>query len=88
MRADLQPTSDELELLQARIGALEAELLQLEASANRAVAEAQEKAYWLDRWRIDINAIMDRNATQRVLAAAQGARAVYRTVVRMKRKVT
>jgi hypothetical protein len=85
VRADPQPKSDELELLQARVAELEAELLELEASANRAVVEAQEKAYWLDRWRIDINVIMDRSATQHVLAAAQRARAIYRTLIRVKR---
>jgi hypothetical protein len=88
VRADLQPRSDELELLQALVGTLEAELLELEASANRAVAEAQEKTYWLDRWRIDINVIMDRNAPQHVQAAAQRARTIYRTIMRVKRSAT
>jgi hypothetical protein len=80
--------SDELELLRARVGALEAKLFELEASANRAIAEAQEKTYWLDRWGIDINVIMDRDATQHVLAAAQRARALYRTLMRVKRGAT
>lgn len=85
MRADLQPRSDELELLQARVGALEAELLELEASANRAFAEAQEKTYWLDRWRIDINVIMERGATQRVLSAAERGRALWQALTRAER---
>lgn len=83
--ADLPPTSDELELLRARITTLEAKLFELEANANRAVAEAQERTYWLDRWRVDINAIMDRNATQRVLGAGQRARAIYGTFKRVRR---
>jgi hypothetical protein len=81
-RDDVQPRSDELELLQARVAALEAELLELEARANRAVVEAQEKTYWLDRWRIDLNAIMERDATQRLLAAAERARALWRALTR------
>jgi hypothetical protein len=81
----MPPTSDELEWLRARVSALEAELLEVEASANRAVADAQERAYWLDRWRIDINAIMDRRATQRVLEAARRARALYGSLKRVKR---
>jgi hypothetical protein len=85
VRADLQPRSDELELLQARVGALEAELLELEASANRAVAEAQEKTYWLDRWRVDINAIMERDAARRVLAAAERGRALWQALTRAER---
>jgi hypothetical protein len=88
VRADLKPKSDEFELLQARVAELEAELLELEASANRAVAQAQERTYWLDRWRIDINVIMDRSATRHVLTAAQRARAVYRTLMRVKRGAT
>jgi hypothetical protein len=83
--AGLPPNSNELEELRARILALETELLGLEASANCAVAEAQEKTYWLDRWRIDINAIMDRNATRHVLAATRRARALYGTVRRVNR---
>jgi hypothetical protein len=85
---DLQPDASEPEQLQARIAAIEAELLELEARANRAVAEAQEKTYWLDRWRIDLNAIMERTATQRVLAAAQRAQAIYRVVARRRRRWT
>lgn len=85
---DLQPDASEPEQLQARIAAIEAELLELEARANRAVAEAQEKTYWLDRWRIDLNAIMERTSTQRVLAAAQRAQAIYRVVARRRRRWT
>jgi hypothetical protein len=85
---DLQPEANEPKQLQARIAAIEAELLELEARANRAVAEAQEKTYWLDRWRIDLNAIMERTSTQRVLAAAQRAQAIYRVVARRRRRWT
>jgi hypothetical protein len=84
-RVEDPTTPDELERLRTRVIALEAELLELEASANRALADAQEKTYWLDRWRVDINAIMDRNATQHVLEAARRARAVYGSLKRVKR---
>jgi hypothetical protein len=85
VRAEIPPTSDELERLRARVIALEAELLEVEAGANRAVADAQERTYWLDRWRIDINAIMDRNAMQHVLEAARRARGLYGSLKRVQR---
>jgi cell division septum initiation protein DivIVA len=48
----------ENERLKARVEALEAELAQQAARANAAVARAEERVYWLDRWRIDLNALM------------------------------
>jgi hypothetical protein len=77
----------EIERLQARVTALEAELAMVEAWANRAVAEAQAKTYWLDRWHVDLNAVMDRPAADRVRAAARGVRAPVRALRRYKRRL-
>ena len=48
----------ELEALRARVAQLERERAEQIAAANAAVAAAQERAYWLDRWHLDLNALM------------------------------
>jgi len=63
----------EIERLRARVAALEAELLEHAARTERIVAQAQERTYWLDRWHLDLNALMRRPG------AAQG-RALLRFV--------
>jgi hypothetical protein len=71
---------DEIEGLRAQVAALEAQLVETEAWANRAVAEAQEKTYWLDRWHVDLNKLMRRESADRLRAAARAVRAVVRRV--------
>jgi hypothetical protein len=48
----------ELERLRARVDQLERELAERTAKAEAAVAAAQDRSYWLDRTRIDLNAVM------------------------------
>ena len=48
----------EIERLRARVAELERERAEQAARANAAVAAAQERAYWLDRWHLDLNALM------------------------------
>ncbi len=55
--------------LRARVEQLESELVE-QARANAAVAAAQERAYWLDRWHLDLNALMRRPGSR---GAARGA---------------
>jgi hypothetical protein len=50
---------DELERLRARVAELEAQLSEQAARANAAIAAAEDRAYWLDRWRLDLNALME-----------------------------
>jgi septal ring factor EnvC (AmiA/AmiB activator) len=69
----------EIARLRERVAALEAQLVDTEAWANRVVVEAQDKTYWLDRWHIDLNALMKRRVAHRALSLARSARAVYRT---------
>jgi hypothetical protein len=68
----------ELEALRSRVAALEAERAELLRVTTAAVATAQERAYWLDRWHVDLNAVMARPAAARVRAAARAARAPVR----------
>jgi len=52
----------ELEELRARVAELEAELVEQAARTERIVAAAQQRTYWLDRWHLDLDALMRRRA--------------------------
>jgi hypothetical protein len=69
---------DEIAQLRERVARLEAQLLETEAWANRVVAEAQDRTYWLDRFHVDLNALMRRIGTDRAERLADSARTVYR----------
>jgi len=77
----------ELNLLRARVQELDRERQEEVAAANRAVAAAQERAYWLDRWHLDLNALMRRPGAAEFRNAVRIAREVIRTVRRAKRKL-
>ncbi len=58
-----RPTTDadaqrEIAALRERLAALEAEHAEQIARLQAAVARAQERAYWLDRWHLDLNRSM------------------------------
>jgi hypothetical protein len=78
---------EELEALRARVGALERERSEQIARANAAVAAAQERAYWLDRWHLDLNSLMSRPGAAEFRGAVRIARGVVRQVRRLKRRV-
>jgi hypothetical protein len=78
---------NEIERLRARIADLERELLAVQARANAAVAAAQERAYWLERWHIDLNALMRRPTAQRVRAALKKLRRLVRGARKVKRRL-
>ena len=61
-----------------RVAALERELTEQAARANAAVAAAQDKSYWLDRWHVDLNALMQRRGASEARAAVRALRAIYR----------
>jgi SAM-dependent methyltransferase len=75
-----EPTtkSSEVEALQRRLEALEREQAERTALANAALAAAQDKSYWLDRWNVDLNAVMRKPAADRLRIALRAARGVYR----------
>lgn len=77
----------ENERLRARIGALEEELVETQARANMAVAKWQERAYWLDRWHLDLNALMRRPGASEFRAGLRAVRAVGRAFTRLKRSL-
>jgi hypothetical protein len=80
-----QELKAENERLRTRVAALEAELVDVQATTNAAVAEWQERAYWLDRWHLDLNALMRRRGAAEARAALRGGRSVVRALRRAKR---
>lgn len=80
--------ASEVETLRARVKQLEAQLLAVEDWANRAVGSAQQRSYWLDRWHVDLNAVMARPAADRARSAFRRFRSVYRFAVRTKHRLT
>ena len=89
VRNDSALSSAEAEIarLRAQVVRLESQLAETEEWANRIVVEAQAKTYWLDRWGIDVNALMRRPAAHYVRATARRVRSVYRLSLRWKRRV-
>ena len=85
-------TDDELrrdiQALRARLAALERERVEQAASANAAVAAAQDRVYWLDRWHLDLNAVMNRRGARRALACGRFALRVARRLRAASRRRT
>ena len=54
--------AEELERLRARVAELERELVEQAERTGRIVAAAQERAYWLERWHLDLDRLMRRRA--------------------------
>jgi hypothetical protein len=78
----------EIERLRERVAALEAELVEQAARTERIVAEAQERTYWLDRWHLDLNALMRKPGASQTRALMRAARAVVRLLKRIKWALT
>jgi hypothetical protein len=74
----------EIEALRARVAELERELSDQVARANAAIAAAQERAYWLDRWHLDLNALMRKPGASQLRALLRAIRAVYRPFKRLR----
>jgi hypothetical protein len=78
----------ELEALRARVAQLEAEHAEQIAAATAAIAAAQERAYWLDRWHVDLNALMEKRGAAEFRALLRAVRAPFRLARQVKRKLT
>lgn len=78
---------EELEALRIRVAELERERADQIARANVAVADAQQRVYWLDRWHLDLNALMERPGASEFRAAIRVVRAVMRQVKLLKRRL-
>jgi len=75
-----EPTTEgtESDALRARVDVLEREHHERIARANEALAAAQDKSYWLERWGIDLNALMRRRGAAELRAALRALRALFR----------
>lgn len=68
--------------LRRRLAEAERELATRSAEANAAIATAQDRNYWLDRWHLDLNAVMRTRPGRALDAGLEALRAVYRRVRR------
>ncbi|HEY2630784.1 MAG TPA: hypothetical protein VGI26_00210 [Solirubrobacteraceae bacterium] len=78
---------EEVERLRARLASLENELVDVQARANATVAQWQERAYWLDRWHLDLNALMRRRGAAEFRALLRAIRGAGRVFKRAKRRL-
>ena len=82
-----QASQSEVERLRAQVAALEHELAEQAAKANEAVALAQERTYWLDRWNLDLNALMARRGAAEVRGLVRVARSGVRSAKRARKRL-
>ena len=84
---DWDDEASELAALRSRVAELEQQLTELEAWSNRTLGAAQERLYWLDRWHIDLNALMERPGAAELRAAVRVVRAAVRFVRKVRRRL-
>jgi hypothetical protein len=77
----------ELEALRTRVAALEAELTDVQARTNAVIAAQQERLFWLDRWHLDLNALMQRRGAAEVRWLLRAARWPVRQIRLAKRRL-
>ena len=77
----------ENERLRARVASLEAELVETQARANAVVSQAQERVYWLDRWHLDLNALMRKPGAAQFRGTLRAVRSVAWRLKRIKRRL-
>jgi len=86
MAVEHQSTGEDMDALRARVEALERELEERTVRANAAVARAQDQTYWLERWHLDLNALMRRRGASEARAAVRGVRSAYRFMHDLRRR--
>jgi hypothetical protein len=69
------------------LDAAEREHVEQLARAHAALAAAQDRAYWLDRWGLDLNALMRRPVAGRARALLRWLREVQRAKLALQRYV-
>jgi hypothetical protein len=82
-----QQLQAEVQRLRARVASLEAELVETQARANAVVSQAQERVYWLDRWHLDLNALMRRPGAAQFRGTLRAVRSVAWRLKRIKRRL-
>jgi hypothetical protein len=82
-----QQLQAELERLRARVDELELALVEVQSRANAVVAEWQDRAYWLERWHLDLNALMRKPGAAEFRALVRAVRAVVWATKKAKRRL-
>jgi len=77
----------ELDYLRARVADLERERDEQVRLATQAVAAAQARAYWLDRWHLDLNTLMALPGAGAARTAVRALRGVVRRARLLKRRI-
>lgn len=77
----------EFDELRQRLIALESEQREQIARLNAALAAAQDRSYWLDRWNLDLNALMRRRGASELRAALRALRAVVRALRKLSNEI-
>ena len=77
----------EVDALRARVAELERQLVEQAERTNAAVAAAEDRAYWLDRWHLDLNALMRRPGAAQFRGLLRAARSVVRWLKVARRKL-
>ena len=83
-----QSLQSENQVLRSRVAALEAELVEVQTRTDAAIGQWQERAYWLDRWHLDLNALMRRPGAAELRTGVRAVRSVIRAFRRGKRSVS
>lgn len=90
METDLTATESlaaENAALRERVGQLEGELAEQAARTNALLAAAQERTYWLDRWGLDLNALMERPGAAQLRTLLRAVRWPVRQARLLKRRL-
>ena len=80
-------THAEIERLRARVADLEDQLTEQATRTNRILAATQERTYWLDRWHLDLNALMARPGAAEFRAVVRFIRRFVWRSKRLKRRL-
>ena len=73
--------------LRDRVRQLEGELAEQTVRTNALLAAAQERTYWLDRWGLDLNALMRRPGAAQLRWLMRAARWPVRQAKLLKRRL-
>lgn len=80
-------STEEIVALRARVAELEGLLAEQSRATNALVAQSQEKLYWLERWHVDLDAVMRKPGAELTLNAVKSVRAGVRFVRVAKRRL-
>jgi hypothetical protein len=76
VESSADPRDAEIAELRERVRDLERQLADQASATARVVGEAQEKLYWLERWHVDLDRVMQRRGALRALDALRAVRKV------------